>query len=295
MIDEHLAVSAGPARVGLDDAERERNRDRRVDDVAALRQHLDAGRRRDGMRARHRGAAGRRLPIRRMLAQQIVQHRFELVVRLRGDRARTVLGLERLPLGATAGARPARRSRAPPSDSRADRTRPRCGVPARSPRPRWLLGELLVGRRRRVDRPQAPVVSRQEIRVAIAGAIRIAIVADRRDRVGRDFRQRDRLSVGTPRRLGVPRAHEVHVVAVERRHVDRAARARRRPASADRRLGDHAGRSTRASVSTTVSRPVSRFRACSFRVPSAIETYATRDPSGEIAGHCFRGAILREP
>src|SRR5215831_12951073 len=51
-------------------------------------------------------------------------------------------------------------------------------------------------------------------------------------------------------------------------------------------VGDHAGRSMRGSVRTMVSRPVSRFRACSFRVPSAIETYATRVPSEDTAGHC---------
>ncbi len=59
--DEHLTVAADPAGVRLDDAEGERDRHRGIHHVATLAKNLQPGRRRDGVRAGHGGASGRRL------------------------------------------------------------------------------------------------------------------------------------------------------------------------------------------------------------------------------------------
>ena len=248
-VDEHLAVSARAARVGLHDAERERDGDRRVDHVAAFRQHLESGRSGDGMRARHSGTAGGRLLVRGMLVQQLVQHRCELVVRLRGDGARAVLRLQRFPLRAPrrrVRRRVVQHGRAIPELIERVRVVRRAIGRGRP----LLLDEPQIGRDRRGDRPHAPADRREKIRFAISRAIRIAIVADRGDRFRRrQIDERDRLSVRIPRGLGVPSAGDVDVVTVERRDVDGAARARRRPGESvagrrprralDSRVGQH--------------------------------------------------------
>ena len=57
-----LAVAAEARRFRLDDAERERRRDAGIDDVAAAREHVGAGLRRERIAGRHDAARRSRRP-----------------------------------------------------------------------------------------------------------------------------------------------------------------------------------------------------------------------------------------
>ena len=168
---------------------------------------------------------------------------------VRGDGARPVLRFERLPLCVPrrrVRRRVVQHGRAIPELIERVRVVHRAIGRGRS----LLLDEPQIGRDRRGYRPHAPADRREKVRFAISGAIRIAIVADRGDRLRRrKIDERDRLSVRIPRGLGVPSACNVHVAAVERRNVDRATRAGRRPGESvagrrprralDSRVGQH--------------------------------------------------------
>jgi hypothetical protein len=152
-----------------------------------------------------------------MLAEQIVEYCLEIVVGPRGDGAGSVLGPERLPLSASGVRRGVVQSGGP---------RPqfveRPGVVARPivGRGAALFHDPRVRRRRRIDGPH-PATPSEQVDVAVTNAVGVAVV---RHIVVRQVHKSDGSPVGGPRRLRVPRAHEVDVTAVERRDEHSAPR-----------------------------------------------------------------------
>ena len=138
-----------------------------------------------------------------MFAQQIVQHRLELIVARSGECARAILGLERDPALAArgrVGRRVVQLRRPLPELIECVRVAARAAQARRGPS---LFDELLIGRGRGVDGPQATSRRGEQVRFAIARAIGIAVVGYRRDAVvGWNVRQRDRLAVRVPGGFG---------------------------------------------------------------------------------------------
>ena len=94
-----LPIAADARRIGLDDAQRERHRDRGIDDAAATFEHLAPGLGRQRMRRDDdRARRGHRRLDERLLRHHLIDDVLERRLRARLLRARTILSAQRFPL-----------------------------------------------------------------------------------------------------------------------------------------------------------------------------------------------------
>src|SRR4030095_9692056 len=96
-IQNGLSITADTGRIGLDDAERERHRDRCVDDAATLLEYPAPSFRRERMRRNHDGARGAdRWSDERLLRDHLIDEVLERCWRARLLGARAIIPAHRL-------------------------------------------------------------------------------------------------------------------------------------------------------------------------------------------------------
>ena len=233
-IEHRRSVAADTGRFGLDDAERERNGDHRVDDVAAFFEREAAGFRRQRMPGDDHGAARRdhRLD-ERLRRDHLVDDGLEVGFVLRRDRARTKLVASRSP---TAPPSNPSSNTATSTSSRRDRT-PRRKAPATArsrPAPRRRLHEPAAAPR--------PAIAGTPHSARTAAALRIRCEAGCRCR-------------RAPDRAGPSRAASCHPATTPaRRHGATPAAAARRASRAA--IGSSVGSGRGGSAVATHTEPM---------------------------------------